>query len=209
MAEKKFAFETGEVSVAFTIIVGALGEAVIAKAVFDAVIKLVPNCKIDVFCPNKFSESCAKAFYGGNKNLNRVLSYQEFYADNVKKYDAALRAWHMVLVDAVNAQRLQSAAPNLLRSLQGVIEYNKKYVYKTDITGIVLRNMARARILGIDRYTCLSCGGALPIHDNRVEISLSPEGERAFRKLKLRKNYITIGSNLQNTDRMTRHTLKE
>lgn len=206
MAEK-FAFESGAVSIAFNA-APALGDTIIAKSVFDALCRLVPSCKIDVYCTSAASKSYVKAFYGGSNNLNATVSF-ELYAANVKKYDAAFRVWQMVLIDFANVPRLQQAAPVLLKALQGIDAYNKKYVYNTNDFGMILRNMVRARILGIDRYTSLSCGGALPIHDNRVEISLTPEGKAAFNKLKLRKKYITIGSNMKAGNSLGRHSLKE
>ena len=209
MAEQKFAFESAEVSIAFSSISGALGDVLIAKSVFDAIVKLVPNCKIDIFCVNELSKSYAEAFYGQSKNLNRILSFQNFYAEHVQKYDAALRVWHMVLIDSVNVGRLQNSAPKFLQSLHNADTYNKKCVYNTNEIGIVLRNITRAHILGTNRYTCLSCGGALPIHDNHVEISLTAEGKRAFQKLKLHKRYLTVGSNSNKDNRLSRHSLKE
>lgn len=206
MSEKKFAFESGEVSVAFTSQSGALGDVLIAKSVFEAIVRLVPNCKIDIFCVNELSKSYVKAFYGQSKNLNRVLNFQSFYAENAQKYDAALRVWHTVYIDSKNVDRLKVSAPNFLQSLYAISDYNRNGM---NSTAVVLRNITRAHILGINRYTCLSCEGALPIYDNHVEIPLTPEGERVFRELNLSKNYITIGSNLIDSKNLFRHSLKE
>lgn len=208
MAEEKFAFETGKVSIAFNSISGAMGDVLIAKSVFDAIVKLVPHCKIDVYFTSEMSKNYVKAFYGNSENLNAIVNF-ESYTQHIKKYDAAIRVWHMVLIDSVNFGRLQNFAPNLLKTLHEIDVYNRKSVYNTNEIGVVLRNITRAHILGINRYTCLSCGGALPIHDNHVEISLSHEGKTKFRKLKLRNRYITIGSNLSKKNNLGRHTLKE
>ena len=208
MAEEKFAFESDEVSIAFTSTCGALGDVIIAKSVFDALVRLVPNCKIDIFHVNDISKTYVQAFYGQSKNLNRVLSFQNFYAENFKRYDVALRVWHSVIIDSVNVDRLENLNPNLLQRLILVSNYNQRCLQTNDV-GIVLRNITRAHILGVNRYTCLSCDGALPIYDNHVEISLIPERERQFRELGLRKYYITIGSNLVKDNKLKRHNLKE
>ena len=206
MDEKKFAFEYDEVSIAFTSISNGLGDVLIAKSVFEAVVKLAPNCKIDIYFTKERSRNYITAFYGDSKNLNRVLSFENFYADNVKKYDVALYVWHSVIIDSANVDRLKATSSNLLQSLYKISQYNKT---TTDTTAIVLRNITRAHILGVNRYTALSCGGALPIHDNHVKISLTPEGESQFKELGLNKNYITIGSNLGKKNNMSRHSLKE
>lgn len=204
--DKQFAFESEEVSIAFTSQSNALGDVLIVKSVFDAIIKLVPNCKIDIFYTNELGKFYIESFYGQSKNLNRLLNFQSFYAENVKKYDLAVRVWHTVLIDSVKLDRLKSLAPSLLRSVYMIILYNKNTL---DDTAIVLRNITRAHILGTNRYTCLSCGGALPIRDNHVEIPLTSESEHAFQKLGLSKNYITIGSNLDKKSKLERHSLKE
>lgn len=206
--QEKFAFETGEVSIAFNSISGAMGDTLIAKSVFDAIVELVPNCKIDIYFTSELSKNYLKAFYGDSKNLNAIVNF-EFYESNIKRYDVAFRVWHMVLIDFANDQRLQHSAPALLKAIYEINAYNRKSVYNTNEIGIILRNITRAHILGINRYTCLSCGGALPIHDNHVKISLSSEGKSKFRKLELLKKYITIGSNLGKKNNLARHSLKE
>jgi len=206
MADEKFAFESGEVSIAFISRCNALGDVLIAKSVFNAIIELVPNCKIDIYFIKSKSKIYIEAFYAGNKNLNRVLSFKEFYANNVQKYDAALSVWHSVFIEAANVDRLKVLAPDLLQSLYKISKYNE---VTTDTCATVLRNITRAHILGTNRYTSLSCNGALPIRDNYVDIPLSSEAERRFQELGLNKNYITIGSNLGKKNNLTRHSLKE
>ena len=208
MEEKIFAFESAEVSIAFVPLVG-MGDFIVAKKVFDTITEMVPSCKIDIFCDGERDENYVRAFYGQSKNLNRVLSFQNFYGQNVQKYDAALRVWHMIFLDAFNAERLQKFSPALLQSLQKVELYNRKYVINSCAVGVILRNITRAHILGTNRYTCLSCEGALPIYDNRVEISLTDEGARQFQALGLSKNYITVGSNAGKKNNLARHALKE
>ena len=112
---------------------------------------------------------------------------------------------HMVLVMFVNVDRLQKLSPELVWSIFKIDAYNKKYMYGKDFGGRVLFNVARARILKTNRYTCLACDGALPIYDNRVEINLSPDWKNKFENLNLKK-YITVGSNGGN---LNRHTIKD
>lgn len=208
MTEKIFAFESGEVSIAFPVW-SSIGDSIIAKAVFDAIIELVPNCRIDVFYDSERSKANVNVFYSQSKNLNRVLSFQNFYAQNIRRYDAALRVWHSIFLDHVNSERLQRIAPTFMQSLQKIDLYNKRYALNANAIGVILRNITRAHILGTNRYTCLSYDGALPIRDNHVEIPLSPEGERQFQKLSLSKNYITVGSNTGKKNNLARYSLKE
>ena len=209
MDDITFAFESSEVSIAL-MPMGGMGDMIIAKKVFDVIVKLVPNSKIDIFCSSERNKTYVKAFYGGNQNLNFVSNNRNIYARNAKKYDLALYIGHVILIDTVNEEKLENKSPELFQSVQKIKRYNQIGFDKLKtFEGMVLFNISRAHILGINRYTCLSCGGALPIHDNHVEIPLSSEGDRQFQELGLGKKYITVGSNLGKQKNPIRYTLKE
>ena len=201
MAEK-FAFESDEVSIAFGTVAG-LGDVVIARKVFDALIELAPNCRIDFHCVTEAHKIFAKAFYGDSKNLNRLLSREEYYA-NVKKYDLALYVGgsHAILFENVNARRLQDMAPKLSESLARIENYNRINVYNLGDwrLSVALRNMIAARILGKNCFHFLSCEGALPIRDDKVNIVLKPEYKAEFDALNLGR-YITIYSDIAQSER--------
>ena len=181
----------------------AIGDSIISKKVFEAVIQVEPNCTIDIFCADKKAEVFAKAFYSGNKNLNVITDYNQ---EEFSKYDLVLHASSFsVIIFAVNQKRLQKLSPALFLAVAKIDVYNKNFIYKKDFAGRVLFQMARSRILKTDRYTSLSCDGALPIYDNKVTINLLPEWQKEFDKLKLKK-YITVGSN---GGTLNRHWIKE
>ncbi|MBR4153519.1 MAG: hypothetical protein IKT98_11250 [Selenomonadaceae bacterium] len=207
MYNNKFAFESGAVSIAFRI-EGGLGDFVIAKKVFEAVIELVPDCQVDIFYNDERAKTYIEAFYSSSKNFNSALSIQLFIPENILNYDAVLQVSHLVVINYLN-ERLKNKAPDFFQRLNKISRYTQNFGQTIDLTAVVLRNITRAHILGINRYTCLSCDGALPIYDNRVEISLSPKGERGFKQLGLSKNYITVGSNMIDSRSLFRHALKE
>lgn len=189
MAKKKFAFESEEVSIAFTLNYG-LGDCLIAKKVFDALIELAPRCVIDIFFEQERHFVYAHAFYGDSKNLNLILSRPELYKNVVKQYDLAL--WvvgnHFINLEHVNSERLHAMAPELLQSVIRIHEYNQQNIYNQPVS---LRDMIRARILKKSCFYFLSCDGALPIRDDRISVALAPEYKPKFDALKL-DNYITI-----------------
>ena len=197
MAEK-FAFETGKVSIAFGLRYG-LGDSVVAKKVFDAFIELEPNCAIDIFFKESQHRAFAEAFYGSSENLNQILNYEKFYEKYVAEYDLAV--WvvgtHCVIFDGANVGRLQATAPNLLRAALQIQQYNKENVLNFKPLGysVPLRKVVMSRILQRNFFVFLSCDGALPIRDERIDLKLSPAYKREFDKLKL-GTYITIYSNI-------------
>ena len=198
MAEK-FAFESGEVSVAFYPI-GGLGDSVVARKVFDAITELAPACRVDIFCTSESHKNFARAFYGDSPNLNLILNNVTRYEQILTNYD--LELWilgtHAVHCKYVNIRRLQNSAPALLETLLKVNDYNKENLYDfSQIWGIVLplRNMTMSRSLNKNFLYFLSGGGVLNICKEGTWLKVAPEYQAAFDALKL-GNYITIYANI-------------
>ena len=198
MNEKKFAFETGKISIAFCLQYG-LGDSLVAKKVFDALAAIEPDCATDIFYKEKRHRIFAEAFYGDSKNLNRILSYEKFYERLLAEYDLAVAVigTHCVVFEGANSARLKSATPKLWQTALLIEEYNKANVFGIEPLGtsVSLRNVAISRIIHKNFFWFLSCGGVLPFHDDRVDIKLSPANKRDFENLRLGQ-YITIYSNI-------------
>ena len=199
MADKKFAFELGKVAIAFTV-TGGLGDSIIAKKILTAAIELVPDCAVDLSCVNENHKLYANTFYTDIKNLNLILLREEFYKDNFQKYDLAfyVAGSGAVMVDHFNEQVLQALAPALFQAVTKIKNYNAENAKRRISYGnaMYLRNYALSKILNKNCYEILSCDGALPIRDDKVNIPLKPECKSEFDKLKL-GNYITIYSDIE------------
>ncbi len=149
MADKKFAFESGKISIAFGLGYG-LGDSVVAKKIFDLLIEIEPSCVVDIFCKEPRHLDFAKAFFGFSKNLNRILNHEKFYEQNVAKY--ALAVWvvgtHCIMFDGANIEQLKKS-PALLNMALQVQEYNDRMVkdFKPLGFSVPLRNVCISRIL--------------------------------------------------------------
>lgn len=201
MAEE-FAFESGKTSIAFGLRYG-LGDSVIAKKVFDALIELAPDCRVDIFYARENHKIFAKAFYGHSKNLNRVLNYHEHYEANMRNYDLAILVFggRANLLQHANIERLQANSPALFEAVVKLDAYNKKNYFEIGSPNAVsLRNAIMSRILGKNCFYILSADGALPIRDEKVNIALKPKYRREFDALNLGR-YITIYTDIYVTDK--------
>ena len=203
MHESSFAFETGKASVAF-ILDSGLGDAIMARKVFDAIVELAPDCAIDIFCSTENHKAFAGAFYGHIKNLNVISDYSLFNEKYKDSYDIALTVtgYNFIRFLGLNTEHLYKVAPKLFEAMKKVDEYNKHYVYKlyNRALCIPLIHMTAAKILNKNCYTYLACDNALPIRDNKVDIPLAPEYKTAFENLLLDK-YITIYSDFREAEK--------
>ena len=202
MTNKKFAFESDEVSIAL-MLTPALGDLVLARKIFDALIKLAPNCLIDIISYNEPAKIYIKAFYGDSKNLNKIINLQNVSEEFFQNYDAALSVStaHAILIEHVNVQRIKLMSPTLFESIIKLDAYNKENVYPFMHSNFFsyhlrLRNVMLARILNKTCYEILSCEGALPISEDTGKIPLLSGYKSHFDSLGLKK-YITIYSNIE------------
>ena len=190
MAEK-FAFETDKVSIAFVLDSG-LGDAIISRKVFDALIELAPDCRVDIFYARENHKIFAKAFYGHSENLNRVLPIDKRFGQLIPQYALSLNAtgYNYIVLYGVDGDKL-SVAPKLFETIVKINEYNKRYVHRLGSfpLAIPLIHMNASIILNKNCYTFFACNGALPIRDDKVNIALKPEYKPEFDALKL-GNYI-------------------
>ncbi|MCR5834736.1 MAG: hypothetical protein K6G55_08840 [Selenomonadaceae bacterium] len=197
MSEKKSAFESDKISIAFSL-TSELDNAVVGKKVFDALIKLAPDCMIDIFCPNERAKTFAKAVYSDSANLNLISINDAQYKETTKKYDLAILIYstHFIILQNINEAALKNKSPKLFNAIVGIHNYNTKNVYNVGADNrTAFRNMMMAGILKQNCFAFLSCNGALPIHDDKVNISLSAEYKSKFDALKLGK-YIAIYSDM-------------
>ena len=194
MDNKKFAFESDEVSIAF-VLTNGLGDCIMAKKVFNALVELEPNCIIDVFCVEEINKIFIESFYTDSKNLNLILTLDEKSQNIFKQYDLALSVSGSITVvlNWVNVQRLQEMSSVLLKSAIEIDKHNKRNNHNLELS--ILRNLTMSRILNKNWSWFLSCNEALPIRDDKINIPLLPEFKPQFDALKLDK-YITIYSDI-------------
>ena len=199
MPEKKFAFESGKIALALIFPLG-LGDCVVARKVFNALVELSPNCIIDTFCLSDKHKVFANAFIGDSNNLNLILLREELTAEILPKYDLCLRieGTSMILPDSGNVERLQALSSALFESLVKIDAYNKQNIYSfgSSFLSCSLRNHVISRILRKKYIYFLSCGGALPLQEEGAYIPLSKKYANEWKKLKLNR-YITIYSDIE------------
>ena len=73
--QEKFAFESGRISIAFSFYRG-LGDAVVSRKVFNAIVELAPDCLIDIFY---FEDSNFDWHLIALKNLKELLKFFHYF----------------------------------------------------------------------------------------------------------------------------------
>lgn len=188
--KKKFAFQSDKLSIAIKLL-GGLGDQVIEKKVFEELIKLFPNCLVDLYVPVGFGESL-KAIYTKEHNINLMAEDIALdYKKKCEKYMIALSLLYVISVDYFQFDKVAEYNPNAAKKI--ALLKKRSQEYDIDLTGgkELSIHSERAKYKGYNCYTAYNYGDVFNIRDNHVEIKLDEEYKNVFEKMNLGK-YITV-----------------
>lgn len=171
-------------------IMGGIGDFVFIKRFVVEIIRLVPDCLIDIYC-SKQSE-ILRILYEDLKNINLIR-------DNLgTRYDAHKERYALALfvsgtgflqVDGFLPDQFQSRNTNfvsMIKNLQQKIE-EENFSPTTPRSAIFLRRIFN----GQNCYSTYNYG-VFQIFDKKVHIPLDDKQRKAFEELQLGERYITL-----------------
>lgn len=174
---------------------GAMGDFVISLKVYEELVKLAPNCIIDIwgdeqwFVPHVFFDL---------PNLGKVI---EKAPDDWewKDCDIVIDLRFVPHIISANYQKIMRLAPLFAERILKLKENDD-----TDFVDLHVYQYAnrilldRARFLGLNRYTMFGISGIFDIRDQRVKLNIRKEAEVRFNEMKLDKPYITFNYGANN-----------
>ena len=185
----RYAFEEPGLSIALKYGPG-LGDAIIRKKVFEAIARLAPTAKIDIYAPN--ASKMMPLIYRNEPCFHAAIDDGgAVYVDNHEKYGLSMSIFYMVQLDHVKYAVLQENSPALADAARKIEAANK--AYKLSIYPITQNwiHFGRAMYRGWNCYTLYNYTGALDIQGQNIAIPLDSAAEAEFRKLGLGR-YITV-----------------
>jgi len=168
-------------------IVGSMGTYIIYLKLLEEIVRVCPNCSVDVFC--KIGQ--AKWFYEKHPNVRSLREYNELKSEK-DKYDVVLKIGHVVRLERLFYNKVNRLCPELADKLRRL--HDKFLNYYCNLNTHHLKDnlfIRKAGFLGINRFTALGHNGIFDLSDKRVNIPLDKNYEDAFNNLKLDK-YITF-----------------
>ena len=168
---------------------GALGDNVIRKSVVEALVRIVPDCVIDIYSP--VASSVLISLYYGCPYINSLIDDGGLlYQKRMRNYDLALRIETLPPNIDFISDVLVKKNPNLFEAMNAYKEYY--HGDSADPNSSTFININRALFLGQNCYTALD-GGVLGIKDMRVSIQMDPAFFERYLNLGLGSSYITFG----------------
>lgn len=171
-------------------ITGGIGDFVFIKRFVAEIIRLVPDCLIDVYCAKQ--SEILRILYDDLKNINLIQ-------DNLgTRYDAHKESYALALsisgmgylqVDGFLPDQFQSFNTNfvsMIKNLQQKIE-EENFSPTTPRSAITLRRIFN----GQNCYSTYNYG-VFQIFDKKVHIPLDDEQRKVFEELQLGDQYITL-----------------
>ena len=185
----RFAFQIQDNAIAMRY-GAALGDCIIAKKFFAAVVSLAPGCLVDIYTP-----------YGGT-NINSVYTGAEgfcqtvddagiLYRSNASKYMLSISATNLVEIDAYDKKKCLSVSLLFWKFVENMSACIKAYgLHRTGCDRFL--HYQRMAYLGIDCYQAYNqFSDYVKIRDSNVSIPMMTESEREEADIQSRP-YITV-----------------
>ena len=190
MATSDFAFARAGISIALKYGPG-LGDAIVKKKFFAELVAMLPDCKIDIYCPGV--SGMVRSIYRGQKNLNAVIDDGgALYAKMMGQYDIALTLSFMVEVDGLHEETLLKSNADFANRMIKFREACEKYHLSNAAVVNRFVHFHRMKYMGLSYYTYLNYTGVFHITDQHTDIPLDASYEKKFQALGIGKRYITI-----------------
>ena len=167
----------------------AIGDNIFQKKFIEALAKLEPSLKIDIYSPA--SSSFLPWLYHDCPNVNLfVQDGGSLYMQQHSKYDLAFQVWVLVGIDHINDAKLKSRHAVFYKKIKAI----EKKIRDSDMNNEMPMYTFYARAIkqGKNAYTVYGFDGELGVEDKTVKIALDDNFAGDFRKMDLPVRYITI-----------------
>ncbi len=184
-----YAYKKAPLSIALKFGPG-LGDAVIKKRLFDEIVKMAPEAKIDIYTPG--GAKFIKSFYSDEPNLNCAIDDGgALYAQHHKEYGVSLSVFFMIQIDQLEYEKIKKVNPFFAEQMQLHAKRHSNYGLAPFPTVQNHIHFRRAIYLRKNCYSFYDYTNVFNIQDQRVNIPIQEEFKAAYESLNLKK-YITF-----------------
>lgn len=168
---------------------GTIGDHVIFLKMYQEIVRLAPSANITIL--EEFKGFPESILYN-QKNLYEIRLIDQFFCE-WEEYDLVLFVRFEPKVLYVDLKKLKRLSLPLYKAINKLIEYQKYDQVELPYYQYENRILAdRAKFLGLNHYTLFNISGAFEgITDQSVDLYINESYEAEFRKLKLKKPYVT------------------
>lgn len=174
-------------------VTGGIGDMVVQKRLISEIIRLLPDCAIDIYTVD--TDEFVKFLYTDCESINEVLPNLGIrYEKNLREYSLALfiEGTAFIRVDYFNptvySEPDYTGLVNAITKLTKFCE-KEKATMNTPMYALTGRRLFE----GKNCYTWFSCGGAFEINDQKVMIPDTVGAQEWFGRTGLiKKKYITL-----------------
>ena len=185
---EKLAWNCGTVSIALFLLT-AMGGMFFIKRFIQEIVRLLPDCKIDIYITQLGNP--IRCFYSDIPNINTfVQNLGSRYIQNRDQYDLAMQvnSGGFLTVDVFKPDRIPSQYVDFKNKIQYLQKRIKNDEYTDSMPRIVL--FQNRRFHGQNAYTAFNYG-VFDIQDKKVSIPLNVEAWKRFNSMRLER-YITL-----------------
>ncbi len=186
--EEPLAWKQGTVSVALFLL-AAMGGLIFIKRFILELVRLIPECKIDIYVTHL--GNAIRCFYSDIPNINAFVQHLgSRYNDNREQYDLSMQINSVgcLTVDVFKPNRIPAQYAGFKNKIEELRNRIKDDEYSDSMPRIVL--FQNRRFHRQNAYTSFNYG-VFNIHDKKVPMPLDFDAAKRFEKLELGR-YITV-----------------
>lgn len=175
-------------SFAFLIFFGGIGSLFFLKKFIVEIIKLIPECDIDIYGSSLENE--VKYFFSDIPNFRFIYNLGSRYQKNKEQYDLALQIYGggFFKVDLFKPENISHKYQKFIDVMSQLKEKTMNEEYSNTVPRIVL--FQSRKFFRQNAYTTFAYN-ILDIHDKKVNIPFNDNGKEQFDKLGF-KRYVTL-----------------
>ena len=166
-----------------------LGDCIQRRIFLNALIRLMPDCQVDIYAPNGDN---IRSLYADVSNVKNVFDDAgALYFSKCKRYMLAVEVFFLLKIDECNVNDVDGIDDDLKHTLQIL----KRNCDEYDLAAFPVTrsriHLERTIYMGGDCYSVYNYTGIMRPEDRKVQIPLSEKYRESFGKLDL-GSYITI-----------------
>lgn len=172
----QYAFQQKETAIALRY-GSALGDAIIAKKFYEAVVSFAPGCLADIYTP--YGSKNIKAVYTGAEGIFNIIDDAGvLYEQNKSKYMMALSVTNLVRIDSFDTVKCEQVSAKFKNFVDNMSKKIQKYGLRLGEGCDRFLHYRRTAFLGQNCYTGYNqFSDYLNIQDTKVTIPLMPVSE--------------------------------
>lgn len=166
----------------------ALGDQIIALALYDDISKMFSDCYIDIY---SVREDYSRCVFEEQECLREIFGHIPDNHD-IRQYDLFFEISSQVIIRGIDSRRVKKHSNKLYKKVLEHVDFQKAW-YVDGVNGIYAESvlLTRARKRNCNKYTIYNESGLFSVDKRRTRIHCKPGYKEKYESIKLGHAFVT------------------